>query len=204
MAVITSFSTSLDGFIADPDGHVGPLFDWYQNGDVEVPLPGYGLTFHMTPASAEYWRQTMPTEEGAPGALVCGRGVFDYTRGWGGNPPGGSPTFVVTHRPAPENFPPTPGGPPYTFVHDGVESAIRQATSVARGGDVGLTGASIAQQAINAGLVDEIRIDLVPIFLGTGIPYFADMDPDIAIEGPVEVVQGNRVTHLRYRVRNPA
>ncbi len=54
MAVITSFATSLDGFVADPDGHVGPLFDWYQNGDVEVPLPGYGITFHMTEPSARY------------------------------------------------------------------------------------------------------------------------------------------------------
>jgi hypothetical protein len=56
---------SLDGFIADPDGNVGPLFDWYRNGDVEVPLPGYGLTFHMTEASARYWTETVPTEEGA-------------------------------------------------------------------------------------------------------------------------------------------
>ena len=57
MAVITSFSTSLDGFIADPDGHVGPLFDWYQNGDVDVPLPGYGLTFH----TVSYTHLTLPT-----------------------------------------------------------------------------------------------------------------------------------------------
>lgn len=132
MAVITSFATSLDGFIADPGGHVGPLFDWYQNGDVEVPLPGYGITFHMTEPSARYWSATMPTEEGAPGALVCGRGVFDYTSGWDGNPPGGNPTFVVTHRPAPEGWPPIHGGAPYVFVTDGVESAIKQAVTAAR------------------------------------------------------------------------
>jgi dihydrofolate reductase len=202
MTIFASFSTSLDGFIADPDGHVGPLFDWYQNGAVEVPLPGYGIMLHMTPASAGYWQRIMPTDDGAPGAFVCGRGVFDYTHGWGGNPPGGNPTFVVSHRPGPDEFPPAPGGPPFTFVHDGVESAIKQATEVARGGDIGLSGASIVKQAINAGLVDEILIDLVPVFLGAGIRYFADIDPTITIEGPVEVVEGNRVTHLRYRVRN--
>lgn len=100
MAVIAGFSTSLDGFIADPDGNVGPLFDWYQNGDVEVPLPGYGLIFHMT-------------------------------RGWGGRPPGNNPAFVVSHRPAPADFPPFPGGPPYTFVHDGAAAAIAMAQDAA-------------------------------------------------------------------------
>jgi dihydrofolate reductase len=130
------------------------------------------------------------------------RGVFDYTHGWGGNPPGGNPTFVVTHRPGPEGFPATPGGPPFTFVHGGVESAIEQARAAARGGDIGLCGASIVQQAINAGLVDEICIDLVPVFLGKGVRYFADMDPAITLEGPVQVVEGKRVTHLRYRVHN--
>ena len=202
MTITASFSTSLDGYIADTNGNVGPLFDWYQNGDIEVPLPGYGLMLHMTPASAAYWKQIMPTEDGAPGAFVCGRGVFDYTQGWGGNPPGGNPTFVVTHRPGPEGFPSTPGGPPFTFVHDGIESAIAQARAAARGGDIGLSGASIVQQAINARLVDEILIDLVPVFLGKGIRYFADMDPTITLEGPTQVVEGKRVTHIRYRVHN--
>jgi dihydrofolate reductase len=200
MTVIASFSMSLDGFIADPDGNVGPLFDWYRNGDVEVPLPGYGLTFHMTEASARYWTETVPTEEGAPGAFVCGRGIFDYTNGWGGRPPGGHPTFVVTHRPPPQDWPPFEGGAPYTFVHDGVESAIEKATAVARGGDIGVSGASIAQQALNAGLVDDVAIDLVPVFLGKGVRYFDNMDPTIALDGPTRVVEGKRVTHLRYAV----
>lgn len=155
----------------------------------------------MTPASAAYWHQVMPAE-GAPGSFVCGRGVFDYTHGWGGNPPGGNPTFVVTHRPGPDGFPAAPGGPPFTFVHDGVESAIRQARQAAQGGDIGLCGASIVQQAINARIVDQICIDLVPVFLGKGIRYFADIDPTITIEGPVQVVEGDRVTHLRYLVHN--
>jgi dihydrofolate reductase len=202
VTVFASFSTSLDGFIADPDGHVGPLFDWYQNGDVEVPLPGYGLVFHLTAPSAPYWSATMPTEEGEPGAFVCGRGVFDYTRGWGGRPPGGHPTFVVTHRAPPPDWPPIDGGVPYTFVHDGVPSAIRQARAVAGGGDIGLSGASVVRQAINAGLVDEVRIDLVPVFLGRGVRYFEGMDPGIELDGPVDVVEGKKVTHLRYLVQH--
>jgi dihydrofolate reductase len=201
MAVIVSFCTSLDGFIARPDGTVGPLFDWYDNGDVEVPLPGYGLTFHMSQASADYHRGWAPTEEGLPGAFVCGRGVFDFTSGWGGRPPGGKPTFVVTHRPPPADWPPIEGGVPYTFVHDGVESALAQATAAARGGDVSISGASIAQQAINAGLVDQVRIDLVPVFLGAGVRYFDGMDPAIVLEDPVEVVRGHRVLHLHYRIK---
>jgi dihydrofolate reductase len=200
LSVFASFATSLDGFIADPDGHVGPLFDWYQNGDVEVPLPGYGLSFRMTEPSARYWRETMPTKEGEAGAFVCGRGVFDYTRGWGGRPPGGNPAFVVTHRSPPEGWPPIEGGVPYTFVHDGVPSAIRQAKAVADGGNIGLSGASVAQQALNAGLLDEVRIDLVPVFLGEGIRYFEHIDNDKADLERVQVVEGEGVTHLRYRV----
>lgn len=201
MTVMAGFSMSLDGYIAGPDGHVGPLFDWYGNGDVDVPLPGTDLMFRMTRTSAEYWNSIFPLEEGTPGAFVCGRGIFDFTNGWGGRPPGGQPTFVVTHRPAPENWPPVEGHAPYTFVHDGVASAIEQATAVARGGNVGLSGASIVQQAINAGLVDQVRIDLVPVFLGAGVRYFDGMDPSIVLDDPVEVVQGKRVLHLHYRIR---
>ncbi|GAB2966783.1 hypothetical protein GCM10017788_05510 [Amycolatopsis acidiphila] len=143
----------------------------------------------------------MPTKEGEPGAFVCGRGVFDYTNGWGGRPPGGQPTFVVTPRAPPESWPPIEDGVPYTFVHDGVPSAVRQAKAVAGGGNIGLSGASVAQLALNAGLLVEVRIDLVPVFLGRGIGYFDDIDPSVRLDGPVQVVEGKRVTHLRYLVR---
>jgi hypothetical protein len=75
--VFSSFTTSLDGFIADANGQVGHLFDWYDYADVEVPLRGYGLTFHMSQASADYWHQN-DTE----GAFIAGRGIFDDARGW--------------------------------------------------------------------------------------------------------------------------
>lgn len=195
--VFSSFSTSLDGFIAYPDDHVGSLFDWYTNGDIEVRPPGYPLTLRMSEASARHWHETADNE----GAFVCGRRIFDYTQGWGGIPPMGVPTFVVTHRPPPEDWPPVPDAP-FTFVTDGVESAVRQARAAAGDLDVAVSGPNVAQQCLNAGLLDEVRIDLVPIFVGTGIRYFDHLiDTSIAFDGP-RIIEGNGVTHLRYRVRS--
>lgn len=195
MAIVYSrFSMSLDGFIADPEDRVGPLFDWYASGDVEVRPPGYPITFRMSEASARYWHDT--TNEGA---FVCGRRLFDHTNGWGGNPPMGSPTFVVTHRPPPADWPPHPDAP-FTFVTDGLDSAMERAEAAANGGDVGVAGADIAQQCLREGLLDEVRVDLVPVLLGTGIRYFDHLDPTIMLDDP-QVVEGVRVTHLRYRVR---
>ncbi|MQA78721.1 MAG: hypothetical protein GEV10_09625 [Streptosporangiales bacterium] len=193
-AVFSSFSTSLDGFIADPHDQVGPLFDWYWNGDVEVKPAGYPITFRMSEVSARYW-DGLDKE----GAFVTGRRLFDFTKGWGGNPPNGAPTFVVTHRPPPEDWPPRPDAP-FTFVPDGLESALDQAKATADGHDVGVAGADLAQQCLNAGLLDEVRIDLVPVLLGKGIRYFDNLDAGVMLEDPT-VVEGTRVTHLRYRVR---
>jgi hypothetical protein len=89
MGMVVQVSTSLDGFIADPEGQVGPLFDWYFNGDVEIKLPVYPITFRMSEASARYWNEF--TESAERGAFVCGRRIFDLTSGWGGNPPMGGP-----------------------------------------------------------------------------------------------------------------
>src|SRR6266536_5044765 len=170
--VVSSFSMSLDGFVADPDGHVGPLFDWYFNGDVKVDTPGLPLNFRMSKASAQYWDELTEAAEG--GAIVAGRGMFDYTNGWGGNSPMGSPVFVVTHRPPPRDWP-ADTAVPFTFVHDGVESAVRQAKAAGNGG-VGVTGPNMAQQCLNLGLLGDVRIDLVPVFLGKGIRYFDNIE----------------------------
>lgn len=195
--VIASFCMSLDGFVARPDDSVGPLFDWYQAGDVEVPMAGYPTTFHVGRASAEYLRAHVDAIRG--GAFVCGRRVFEYTHGWGGNPPGGGRAFVVTHRPPPDW--PESTLAPFTFVPD-VASAIEQAEA-AGNGTVGVSGPDIARQCLNLGLLDEVRIDLVPVFLGEGIRYFSNVDPKAELE-QVEVVVGSGVTHLRYRVRSRA
>ncbi|WP_222107453.1 dihydrofolate reductase family protein [[Actinomadura] parvosata] len=196
MTVSASFCMSLDGFVARPDNSVGPLFDWYDNGDVEVPMVGYPITFRVAAASAGYlWAQM---DFARDSAFVCGRRVFDYTGGWGGNPPGGGRAFVVTHREPPADWP-AERLAPFTFVHDGVASAISQA-KVAGDGNVGVSGPNIAQQCLNLGLLDEVRIDLVPVFIGEGIRYFDNIQNEKAELERVEVVEGEGVTHLRYRV----
>src|SRR5437870_1378032 len=121
--VNTGAAMSLDGFIADPSGDVGPLFDWYFNGDVEFPTGGGRWVFKTSEASALHLREIW----NSAGALVIGRGEFDKTRAWGGLHPLGVPVFVLTHRPPAEwPFPETPESKeaPFTFVTDGIESAI--------------------------------------------------------------------------------
>ena len=195
MTVSASFCMSLDGFVARPDDNVSPLFDWYSSGDVEVPMVGYPITFRVSAASADYLRAQMDFARGS--AFVCGRRVFDYTHGWGGNPPGGGRAFVVTHRQPPswssENL------APFTFVSD-VAGAVEQAKA-AGDGTVGVSGPSIARQCLALGLLDEVRIDLVPVFLGDGVRYFSGLDSRFGLLERVEVVAGDGVTHLRYRVR---
>ncbi|MFI5591897.1 dihydrofolate reductase family protein [Amycolatopsis sp. NPDC051758] len=192
--VMASFCMSLDGFVARPDNSVGPLFDWYNGGDVEVPMVGYPITFHVAEASAGYLKRHLA--QAGHGAFVCGRRVFDHTHGWGGNPPGGGRAFVVTHRPAPdwsaENL------APFTFCAD-VASAIERAKA-AGDGNVGVSGPSIARQCLALGLLDELKIDLVPVFLGEGVRYFEHVDAGKAELERVEVVAGDGVTHLSYRV----
>jgi dihydrofolate reductase len=197
MTVSASFCMSLDGFVARPDNSVGPLFDWYSGGDVEVPMVGYPITFRVSAASAAYVRAQMESARGS--AFVCGRRVFDYTGGWGGNPPGGGRAFVVTHREPPTDWP-AQRLAPFTFVRDGVESAIHQAKA-AGDGNVGVSGPDIAQQCLNLGLLDEVRIDLVPVLFGEGIRYFEHIHNEKVELQRVEVVEGEGVTHLRYRVQ---
>lgn len=196
MTVSASFCMSLDGFVARPDNSVGPLFDWYTSGDVEIPMAGYPITFKVSAASADYLRDQIAFARGS--VFVCGRRVFDHTGGWGGNPPGGGRAFVVTHREPPADWP-AERLKPFTFVRDGVASAIAQAKA-AGNGDVSVSGPSIAQQCLNAGLLDEVRIDLVPVLFGDGIRYFDKIKTDQADLVRVEVVEGVGVTHLRYRV----
>jgi dihydrofolate reductase len=194
---------SLDGFIADPSGEVGPLFDWYFNGDVEFPTAGGGWVFKTSEASARHLREVWTSA----GALVVGRGEFDKTQAWGGLHPLGVPVFVLTHRPPAEwPFPETPPTQeaPFTFVTDGIESAIAQAQAVAGDKVVGLNPGTIAGQALNAGLLDEAWIELVPVWLGDGIRFFGDVvKPPVLFEDP-RVIEGNAVTHLIYKLKRQA
>jgi dihydrofolate reductase len=117
---------------------------------------------------------------------------------WGENPPFHLPVFVVTHHPREPLE--CEGGTTFTFVTDGVESAIAQAQEAAPGKDVMINGGStVARQAIAAGLVDEVRLDLVPVLLGGGVRLF---DGDLPVElEQFDVVEGRGVTHLAYRVK---
>jgi dihydrofolate reductase len=162
--VIAQASMSLDGFIADANDHAGPLFDWYNNGNVEVTDHP---DFHTSLASAEYLRAAWS----AIGADVIGRRLFDLTNGWNGRPAVGDAVFVVTHQP-PADWPHPDA--PFTFVTDGLPSAIAQAQAVAGDRDVSITPGNIAGQAFQAELIDEVRIDLVPVVFGAGVRYFGD------------------------------
>lgn len=191
---IAGFTMSLDGFIAGPNDEVWPLFNWYTGGDTDFPLPGTDRTFRIAQASAEHLRDVW----GTLGAIVTGRRDFDVSNAWGGRPPLGVPTFIVTHSPPADWL--TPGSP-FTFVTDGVEAALTLAKKAAGGKNVGISGTTIVQQMLNARLLDEIHIELAAVLLGQGIRLFdhlrvAPVDLEI-----IDVIKGMGVTHLMYRVR---
>ena len=193
--VISNLSMSLDGFIEDANGRVDRVFEWYSAGPVEMKSANPDVSFRLSADDAAFFTQTVASI----GALIAGRKLFDVARGWNGVHPAGVPVFVVTHRvPTPQEFPHPDA--PFTFVTDGVESAIAQAKMTAGDKDVSIASPSIAQQALNAGLLDVITIDLAPVLLGSGTPYFAKLaSAPVRLDEP-EVRRGSRVTHLRYRV----
>jgi dihydrofolate reductase len=189
---------SLDGFIAGPhDTGFDMLFQWYGAGDVEVPMPD--STAGVPPSRvASTSAELMRREQAAWGALVVGRHLYDLTNGWGGRHPLGVPTIVLTHRP-PEDRPRADEN--FVFVTDGIEAAVAKAKEIAGDRDVAVNGGQMARQALEAGLLDEIGIDLVPVLLGVGTKLIADPAlPPMQLEGPILVVEGKGVTHLRYRV----
>jgi dihydrofolate reductase len=188
--VITHAVASLDGYIADEADEVGPLFDWYFNGDAEIVDGGM---FKVSQASVGYVR---PMWEGI-GATVIGRRLFDLTNGWDGRPPAGDHVVVVTHRPKPEGWHPEAS---YFFVDD-VTAAITKARELAGERIVAVAAGDVAGQALALGLVDEVAIDVVPVVFGSGKRYFGAIDSQHLLEDPDVVIRGDRVLHLRYRVR---
>jgi dihydrofolate reductase len=152
------------------------------------------MVFKISRASADFLRESWL----ATGASVTGRRTFDITNGWNGVPPGGVDAhyFVVTHTVPQEWVKP---GSPFTFVTEGVERAIELAKQAAGDGVVDLMGASIVQQSLKAGLVDEIQIDLAPALIGAGVRLFDHLGGPINLE-QLDAVKGNQVTHVRYRV----
>ena len=132
------------------------------------------------------------------GPQVIGRTMFDYGYpNWGENPPFHAPVFVLTHRgqePIDKS-----GGTSYTFVTGGIKAAVEQARAAAGGQDVLLAGGvSIAQQALAAGLVDEVVLHVVPVLLGRGVRLFGAAEADLR---GIETIHGEGAVHLRYEVR---
>ena len=200
---------SLDGYIAGPDQ------------SLEHPLGVGGEQLHEWGIALEAWRKSHGQEGGEVnpstvviaemfanvGAHVMGRNMYGGGPGpwgddtwpgwWGEDPPFHAPVFVVTHH-AREPLP-MEGGTTFHFITDGIESALDQAKEAAGGEDVHLGGgASIAQQYLEAGLIDELNISLVPVLLGGGERLFDNLEgSDVKLE-PARVIEAPGVTHLRY------
>lgn len=210
--VYAEISMSLDGFVAGP------------NPTLELPLGEGGELLHEWVFGLAAWRERHGLEGGeenadsdmvaqaidATGAVVMGRRMFSGGAGpwekdpntdgwWGADPPFRVPVFVLTHHPREPQV--KEGGTTFTFVTDGVESAIEQATTAAGGRDVQVAGGAMAiQQALRAGLVGELRIHVAPVLLGGGTALLAGLtESDLRLE-PAEVTQSPRVVHLRYPI----
>ncbi len=188
---------SLDGYVAKPDNTIGSLFDWLQNGEVAIPTPAGDFTVHLSPASAQHWRQWTASL----GALVCGRTLFDVAEGWQGRHTLDVPVVVVTHQ-IPADWVEQHPDAPFTFVTDGVASAIARAKELAGDRVVSVAGGTIARQCLELGLLDEVAIDLVPVVMGEGNrPFFGRLSAEeVAFGNPTSCVQGDRVTHLVFPV----
>jgi dihydrofolate reductase len=202
--VTTALSTSLDGYIAgpgdSPDQPLGVggerLFKWFEDGDTPSR---YYPSFRMSAASAMFFDEEVA---GRDGANIAGRRTYDIANAWEGQGPlPGVPLFVLTHQ-VPETVP--EGGPPYTFVTDGIERAVELAKEAAGSKDVSLMGASLVQQSLRAGLLEEMTIHLVPVVLGGGVRLLDGLEPGTIEFELVRVVDAPGVTHLTYRVVRPS
>jgi dihydrofolate reductase len=194
-AIMGAAAVSLDGFIADDNDDVGPLFDWLGNGGVAWSLPGSEGEFHSTQASTDLMRSLYRDMA----ANVIGRRLFDLTNGWGGKPAAGEHVFVVTHQPPTDwEFADTA---PFTFV-DGVEKAIAAAQEFAGDRIVDVAAGQIGSQALKLGLIDQVVVNQVPVVFGSGRPFFATggLAEPPRLENPTTIVRGHRVTHLVYNV----
>jgi dihydrofolate reductase len=148
----------------------------------------------MTRPSAEFFDEGVA----GTGAVVAGRRTYDVSGAWGGRGPvPGLPLVVLTHR-VPGSVP--AADPPYTFVTDGIEAAVGRARELAGGKRVHLMGASVVQQSIRAGLLDELIISLVPKVLGHGVRLLDGLDSSNVEIEVVRAVDAPGVTHLTYRV----
>jgi dihydrofolate reductase len=215
--VTAQMSVSLDGCYAGPRqgeaGHAGGDGNWLESAEA---AGFFRITRWVTGAMA--WRERLGFAGGeqsvnsdimaetfeAAGAYVMGRRMADGGEvPWGDEPPFRAPVFVVTHRPRETLH--RQGGTSFTYVTDGLASAVEQARAAANGKNVAISGGgSLVRQALKAGLLDELELHIVPVVLGTGMRLL-DADLDLADkEGieltPVRVVHDPEVTHVKYTV----
>jgi len=195
-STVLYMSMSLDGFIAgpneSPDNALGDgghrLHEWALGTEADH---GRALE-HLTGPDREVFEEFMST-----GAVLAGRGTFEPAGGWNGDHHDGVPIFILSrHEPGPEFA----RMPAVTYVSD-LESAVGQAKQAAGAKNVLVHGASIAQRALVAGLLDEVQIHLVPVLLGEGRRLFEHLGTEQRQLDLIRVVQGRDATHLRYRVR---
>ncbi|HCU51987.1 MAG TPA: deaminase [Micromonosporaceae bacterium] len=191
--VVFDISMSLDGYMtasgqstAEPMGEGGQVLHTWAFGEDEQNQR------YMASATAEL------------GAVIAGRRTYDHSLPWWGadgpTGPARRPVFVVTHE-APTD---SPAGGVYTFVTDGINSALRRAKAVAGNGNVTVMGgASLGQQCITAGLIDEISIHLVPVLFGDGTRMFDNLKIGHRRLEPIETIPTPSATHLRFRVVKP-
>jgi len=198
--VTFNMTMSLDGFVAGPNdspenglGDGGDaLFKWYFSGDTEISISDGTPVLKVSSQSAKLLKEAFKTY----GAGVWGRRTFDIARAWGGHPPG-TPCFIVTHT-VPQEW--VREGSPFIFVTDGVESAIRQAKKAGGDKDVVLCTASILQQALKVGLVDEMYIDVAPVLLGGGVRLFDNLGTESFELESIRAIDVPNVTHLGFRI----
>ena len=191
--VTTGFSMSLDGFIAGPNDEVDRVFKWYFSGDATQEVSSGNEVFKMSEEAADMVLEASQTV----GALVTARRTFDIAKAWGGKHPMDVPVVVVTHRVPQEWVKP---GSPFAFVTDGVPSAIEKAKQIAGDKSVAVGAPSVVQQCLQAGLLDEIHIDLVPVLLFDGIRLFDHLGIEPVDLNLVEVTATSNVIHLTFRV----
>jgi dihydrofolate reductase len=184
----------LDGYIAGPKDEGERLHEWVFGGEPDSRLSVGHYPKSVTDADvlAELFATT--------GAVLMGRRTFDlHEKPWGENPPFHVPCFVLSHREREKLI--KDGGTTFTFVTEGIKSAMAQAHAAAGEKNVSvLGGASLASQCIHAGLVDDIQIHLVPVLLGEGIRLFDRPSSSLTLLESTGVVASPSVTHLRFRV----
>ncbi len=198
--VLFEITMSLDGFIAGP------------NDSPELPLGEGGEELHRWVYDLASWRESHGLAGGkanrdsevlaetlrATGAIVLGRRMFDNAKGWGDDPPFRVPVFVLTHETREDLV---KGDTTFTFVTDGIDSALEQAKAAA--GDKAVSvggGANTAQQYLRAGLLDEIQIHVAPLVLGGGIRLFDELAGEQIELEKIRVIDSPEVTHLKFRV----